>query len=91
MRNKKREMWDFRGGPVAWIHVTLSFTHRISTTHMSNNINIISILVIGNNHVTGIHEYPYINNSFNMNRVQCNGNKETIITCIRVNLYNSEI
>ena len=59
-------MWDSRGGPVAWIHVALSSTHRISTVHMSNNGNI-NILVTRNNHLTRIKEYPCNNNSCDIN------------------------
>ena len=80
-------MWDSRGGPMAWIHVTLSFTHRILIVHMSSNGNI----NISNwkHHVMGIHKYPCSNNSCNMNIDPCNRNTETINTCISVNPWNS--
>jgi len=40
MGNRKWEMLDSRGGPVARTHVALSSTHRISLAHMSSNENI---------------------------------------------------
>ena len=81
-------MWDSRGGPVAWIHIALSSTHRISTAHMSNNGNI-NIIVTKNNHVMGIPDHAYNNNPWDMNSDQCNRNIKTIITYTQVSLCNS--
>jgi len=75
--------------PVALIHVTLSFTHHISTAHMSSNRNI--NIISRKQSCTWIQEYLYSNNACNINNDSCNRNTETINACIPVNLYNSVI
>ena len=82
-------MWDSRGGPVAQIHVTLTFTHHRSTHPCP--VTGVSISVMRNNHVTGIQEYPCSNNPCNMNNGPCNRNTETINTYIPVTLCNNGI
>ena len=81
MRNKRCGVLEV--APVSWIHVAFSFTHRISTAHMSSNENI----NISNrkNHVTGIYEYTCSNNG------PYDKNIETIHACIPVNPCNSNI
>ena len=87
MRNKRCEILEVAF--VARTHVALSFTHRISTAHMSSNE--ISISVMENNHVTGIKEYTCSNNTCNMNGDPYDKNIETINTCIPLNICNSDV
>ena len=46
----------------------------------------ISIAIKGNNHVKGMHDDSCYNNPYDMNGVQCNGNKKTINTYTQVSL-----
>ena len=85
MKNKKYEILEM--APVAWIHVALSSTYRISTAQISSNRNIKT----GNNHITRIQEYQCSNNSYNVSSDPCHRNTETINACIPVNLYNIDI
>ena len=67
--------------PVAWIHVALSSTHRISTAVMSSNGNIHIMSSIGNIHIRNRKQ------SYNMNTGTWNNN-----TCNRHgDLYDKNI
>ena len=67
---------------VALVHMTLSFTHRISTAHIFGNRNIMSISGLQEQacdiHVTEIEEYTCNNKPRNSNSDPRNKNTGTI-------------